>query len=97
MSDTADMINSYSAEFDQRCLERHEMGVKKYGPVSFLNVDSLEMAIEEIIDLENYIRYTFVKLRMLQDNLPTILADKSVNRPIPGNEMMGKDALRKSL
>jgi len=90
------MLNGLSNEFDQRCFERHEMGQKKYGPNTFLNVDSIEMAIEELIDLENYVRYTFIKLRMLQAQLPTVLADGSTARPIQGNEMMGKDALKRS-
>lgn len=100
MSDESlvDKINGYSEEFDRRCQERHEMGEKKYGPGTWLTIDNLEMAIEEVIDLANYVRFTYVKLRMLQENLPTILAETGATaRPIPGNEMMGKDALMKGM
>lgn len=55
-----------SEEFDRMCQERHLMGAKKYGPVKFLRVDSLEEAAEEVVDLANYARYTFIKLRLLQ-------------------------------
>lgn len=60
-------IQDLANEFDVRCQERHEMGAKKYGPVKFLEIDSLEMAIEEIIDLANYARYTFIRLRLMQE------------------------------
>lgn len=45
------------------------MGAEKYGPVKFMEIDSVEMAIEELADLANYVLYTYVKLRMLQDAL----------------------------
>jgi hypothetical protein len=97
LRETAEKLNKYGQEFDERTFERHEMGAQKYGPIAFLDVDSLEMAIEEVLDLSNYVRYTYIKLRMLQDNLPTILADKSTNAPLPGMEMLGKDALQKGV
>lgn len=93
-------INDYSKEFDIRCQQRHEMGEKKYGPGTWLAIDNLEMAIEEVIDLGNYIRFTFCKLRLLQESLArkaTELADKSTAKPIPGNEMLGKDAMTKGM
>lgn len=66
-------LEVYSKEFDTLCTERHEMGAEKYGPGKFLTVDTLQEAIEEIVDLSNYARYTFVKLRALQDRLPEII------------------------
>jgi hypothetical protein len=36
-------------------------------------VDTLEEAMQEIIDLSNYARYTYIKLRALQDRLPEIV------------------------
>jgi len=97
-SDMVEALNGYNQEFDQRCLERHEMGEKKYGAGTWMNVDNFEMAIEEVIDLSNYVRFTFIKLRMLQDNLQDVLAAKGTTaKPKPGNEMMGKDALQKGL
>lgn len=65
----AELIVDISDEFDQRTVERHAMGAEKYGPGKFLLVDTLEEAIDEILDLANYARYTFIKLRMLQLSL----------------------------
>ena len=69
-----ELLQQLSNEFDARCQERHEKGAQKYGEGTFLDVDTLEMAIEEVLDLANYARYTFVKLRLLQESLET---DKS--------------------
>lgn len=64
---TALRLQEYSNEYDAMTKARHEMGAEKYGPVRFAEVDSLQMAMEEVADLGNYARYTFIKLRMLQD------------------------------
>lgn len=63
---TAEELQDYVNEFVAMCQQRHEMGAEKYGPVNFLRVDSLQMAIEEVVDLANYAMYTFIKLRILQ-------------------------------
>jgi hypothetical protein len=66
------------------------MGAEKYGPVKFLEVDSLEMAMEEVIDLGNYARYTFIKLYLLQKAL-----SKQLDKQQP--DMLGRTAFQKGL
>lgn len=85
----AELLQELSDEYDKRCHERHVMGEEKYGPGTWLDIDTLEAAIDEIIDLGNYIRFTFIKLRLLQESLDT---DKSKPSAKPGNERMGKEA-----
>ncbi len=89
MSDerVAELIEGYNAEFDQRCQDRHDMGAQKYGADSFVEVDTIEMALAEVVDLANYARYTFIRLRLLQDQLG---GDGTTKEPLPGNEEMGK-------
>lgn len=65
----AESIQKYSDEFDELCRQRHEMGAEKYGPGKFLTVDTLEEALFELSDLSNYARYTFVRIRLLQERL----------------------------
>lgn len=65
----AEKVAEYSEEFDTMCQQRHDMGEKKYGPGKFLSVDTMEEALQEIVDLANYARYTYVKVRLLQDRL----------------------------
>ena len=86
---TVKQMQEMSVEFDERCQERHDMGERKYGPGTWMGVDTLEMAIEEIIDLANYARFSYIKLRIAQEALKT---DKSIAKAQPGNEMMSKDA-----
>lgn len=62
----ADMVKQASEAYDQMCQDRHDMGAEKYGPVKFMEIDSIEMALEEIADLGNYARYTWIKLHMIQ-------------------------------
>jgi hypothetical protein len=64
-----DLVDEANATFDQMCVARHEMGQLKYGPVKFMDVNTLKEASEEIIDLANYARYTFIKLYILNQQI----------------------------
>lgn len=64
-----DMINSFGTEFDQMCEQRHNMGAQKYGAGKFLTVDTMEEALFELVDLSNYAKYTYVRIRLLQERL----------------------------
>lgn len=52
--------------YDQMLQDKHDLGSKKYGAVRFLEVDSLGMAMDEVVDLGNYARFAYIKLAMLQ-------------------------------
>lgn len=65
-TDLAELLTQADQAFVNSCQARHEKGEEKYGPMTFLEVDTLEMAMEEVVDLANYARYTFIKLYMLQ-------------------------------
>lgn len=99
MGDTVDpteLMNQLAADFDIVCMDRHQLGQDKYGPFSFLGKDMIEEAIAEIIDMSNYARYQYIKLRMLQMYLaqdPRIaqLADAE------GNITIGVDSFKGSI
>lgn len=65
------LVNALSAEFDALCQERHNLGATKYGPFAFLGKDMMEEAMAEVLDLSNYARYCFIKLRMMQIQIQT--------------------------
>jgi hypothetical protein len=65
--DMSRYMQSLSEEFDTVCADRHEMGAEKYGALKFVEKDTFQEMIEEIVDLANYARYTYIKLRMMQD------------------------------
>jgi hypothetical protein len=52
--------------FVARLQERLEKGDEKYGQLRFLEVDTLEEAMKEVLDLANYARFTYIKLFLLQ-------------------------------
>lgn len=63
------LLEKYSREFDDLVSSRHNMGAEKYGPGKFLNVDTMQEALYELADMANYARYTFIKVRALQDRI----------------------------
>ncbi len=64
---TAQRLNELSNEWDTFIQERHEMGAKEYGPTAFLENDMFEFIFEELADIANYVRYTYIKLRLLEE------------------------------
>jgi hypothetical protein len=65
--DMSQYMQQLSEEFDTVCADRHEMGAEKYGALKFVEKDTIQEMIEELVDLANYTRYTYIKLRMMQD------------------------------
>jgi len=45
---------------------RMELGEDKYGPLKFLEIDTVEEAMNEALDLANYARFIYIKLYLLQ-------------------------------
>jgi hypothetical protein len=48
------------------------MGNDKYGKLTFLEMPTLAMAMEEVADLANYARYTYIRLHLLQQSIKDI-------------------------
>lgn len=63
------LLNQLSLEFIERCQERLNVGAEEYGPFKFLENDTLDMLLEELLDISNYALMTYVKVRMLQKYL----------------------------
>ena len=74
----ANLIEEASNEFDRLCQERHERGAEKYGPLKFLTANTLEEAMEEVLDLGNYARYTYIRLYMLNAQLDEKFGDSGI-------------------
>lgn len=62
-------LNGLFEDVDQEAFNRHEEGAKQYGSLKFLGADTLQEALEEVLDLINYARYTAVKIKVLQMHL----------------------------
>lgn len=89
VKDFTQMAQEATGAFFEMMHERHEMGQEKYGPIKFMNVNTLEEAMEEVVDLGNYALYTFMKLYVLNLQLQKIL-------PQEGQEPLGAASFMKS-
>lgn len=86
-----DRINQLSREYDDRCWAKHEAGEEKYGPGTWLTVDTIEHALDEIVDMGNYVRMSYIKLRLWQEGLAKMQeGTKQTAQALPGMENVGK-------
>lgn len=85
-------VNEFANEYNERRFERHQMGEKKYGAGTWIKVETIEEALAELLDAGNYIQFTYVKLRMLQENILEVLKSQDEPaKPLPGHELDGKN------
>jgi hypothetical protein len=84
-----ELAHEATARFFEMMQERHEMGAEKYGPIKFMEVNTLKEAMEEVVDLGNYAMYTYMKLYVL---------DKQIDKLLPeeGHEPLGAASFMKS-
>jgi hypothetical protein len=73
-----ELLKKLSVQFDEFTLERHKLGAERYGAFKFLELDTLEMAMEEVADLANYARYTYIKLALLKLKIDSMLPDEPI-------------------
>jgi DNA-directed RNA polymerase subunit F len=91
--DVLDLMQEASDDFDNRIRERHERGAQKYGPFKFLEANTLEEAMEELLDLANYARYTYIKLALLNQKLDERIGDKELSFNVGGAFTPGRPNL----
>lgn len=60
------LVNEASLAFDELCQRRHDVGEEKYGTNGFVEVDTVQRMMEELADVANFARYTYVKLHLTQ-------------------------------
>jgi len=70
-----ELVDEASALFDRMCVERHMMGEVKYGPIKFMEVNTLVEAGEEVVDLANYARYTFIRLFIINKQIQGLVSE----------------------
>jgi hypothetical protein len=63
------MIQTASEDFDRLTQDRLAIGAKEYGEFAFIEAPTLAMALEELADLSNYARMTYIKISMLMKTL----------------------------
>lgn len=88
--DITDETQEATNVFFSMMQQRHLMGQEKYGPVKFVEANTLIEAMEEVVDLANYAMYSFIKLWMLNNDLKKMMGDPA-NKP----DMIGPESFLK--
>src|SRR5688500_16063088 len=78
MTSMVELIEEANGKFDELLVSRHEEGAEKYGAFKFLESNTLEEAMFELVDLSNYARYTFIKLYLLNEHLDKTVGGEPV-------------------
>lgn len=63
---SADLLERLNAEFFELQSQRQEVGAKEYGDLAFLKNPLPQFIIEELVDLANYARFLYIRLRLLE-------------------------------
>jgi hypothetical protein len=63
----ATYLNDKADEFRELVRDKMAVGQEKYGTFTWLENDTVDMALQELADLTNYTLFTAVKLLMLRD------------------------------
>lgn len=82
-SEFKELLTTADRSFVTRSAERMQLGEEKYGPFKFLEADTLEEAMQEVIDLGNYARMTYIRLYLLQAHIAR-LAEQSPSTDTKG-------------
>lgn len=65
------LVEQANHQLDKELLRKEEVGAKNYGEWAFLQAPTVEMAMDEIVDLINYMRFTYGKLFIMNEILKT--------------------------
>jgi hypothetical protein len=79
-------------QLNREIRRKEEVGAETYGEFAFLQNPTLEMAMDEIVDLMNYLRYTYVKTYMLNKVLQQyneLTKPEDVTGFIPTSKLFG--------
>ncbi len=60
-------LEKHSLEFDILTQARHDQGSEEYGDLAFLGNDMYAYIYEELADAANYLRFQFIKLRLVEE------------------------------
>lgn len=78
-------IEMWGREFDELCNIRMEVGREKYGDFTWLQAPTFDMILEEMADQVNYLRFTAVKMRLVQTWLAQQMQGMTDTGFIPSN------------
>jgi hypothetical protein len=74
-------VDEANRAFEIQSRERHLKGEEEYGHNTFLTAPTIDMALEELADFANYMRYTYIQVYIFQKILEKTKADAEASVP----------------
>jgi len=68
-ADLARLVEEANHHLDREMIRKEQVGAEKYGELAFLGNATVEMAMDEIVDWMNYMRFTYIKLFIMNKML----------------------------
>jgi hypothetical protein len=91
------LVLEANVAFEEACRTRHAKGEEEYGHNTFLTAPTIEMGLEELADLCNYVRYTYIRLYLFNKAMAKhsqeydkTLKGRNQDGFIPLGEMFGR-------
>jgi DNA-binding SARP family transcriptional activator len=96
-SELAALIEEANTAFEKQCRARHEKGAEEYGDFTYLTAPTLDMALEELADMNNYVRYAYIRLYLFKNQMVHLTAQherevrgRNQDGFVPMSEVFGK-------
>jgi len=71
------LVEEANRHLDREMIRKEGVGAERYGEMAFLGNPTLEMAMDEITDLINYMRFTFTKIYIMNKMLKEMNEQRS--------------------
>jgi len=72
-------------EFIQLVVQRGKAGAEEYGEFAYMKNNTLDMMFEELADIVNYCRFTYIKLRLFKEVVDNALSAHSTRTDVGGD------------
>jgi len=69
-------VQQYTTDFFAQCQIKHDEGEREYGQLQFFDSNTLIEAMDQVCGLANYAMYTYIKLRMINDDIQKLIGDQ---------------------
>jgi hypothetical protein len=78
-------LQRLESDFVEMILSRGRQGALDYGEFAFMRNNTFEMLYEELADICNYCRFTYIKLRLFQEAIQHALSTDCTNTDAGGD------------
>ena len=80
-----DKVSKLENDFIGLIESRARTGAEEYGEFTFMKNNTFDMMIEELADIVNYCRFTYIKLRIFQEEVQNALSEHRSDLDVAGD------------